>query len=81
MSKIIEGINPKKKKLVGRIVIEFDGNNVSVSHPSDPIMTFGLLEIAKLEVASRMQGPNKEENKGGKIVIPDFRMKSGEKPS
>ena len=65
-------------KQVHQIVIEFDGEQLRVKHPGDAILCLGMLRLAEHEITAKLEGHGKPENKGGKIVIPNFRMKGGE---
>ena len=64
-------------KQVHQITIEFDGAQLKVKHPGDAILCLGMLRLAEHEITAKLQGHSNPENKGGKIVIPNFRMKGG----
>ena len=55
-----------------KITIEFDGQNVKVSLPEDPVLSFGLLEVAKVHVQKKLMGL--EEKDSSQILVPNFVM-------
>ena len=55
-----------------KITIEFDGQNVKVSLPEDPVLCLGLLEVAKIKIQKKLMGF--EEKSSGRILNPNFPM-------
>ena len=39
-----------------KITITFDGNNIQVKLPDDPVLALGLLEVAKMHVQKNIMG-------------------------
>ncbi len=63
-------------KQVYQIVIELgvDDGILRVKPTNDPIQTLGMLTLAQAEILSMLKGPVPEENRGGKIIIPNLRI-------
>lgn len=51
-----------------RIVIEFNEQGISVSHPHDTILTIGLMELAKFNVLSKLKETETQESP--MIIVP-----------
>ena len=62
----------KVKRMKAKITIEFDGQNVKVSLPEDPVLCLGLLEVAKVRVKKKLMGF--EEKPSSQILTPNFPM-------
>ena len=56
-----------------QLVIQFDGQQLSVSHPNDPILCLGMLKLAEAEIIAKLTG-HKPGNEGGKIIIPNMKI-------
>ena len=62
----------RRTLMKAKITIEFDGQNVKVSLPEDPVLCLGLLEVAKIKIQKKLMGL---ENKSpDQIIVPHFPM-------
>jgi len=66
--------SPPPEKKVFKITIVFDGENLGVDHPADPILCLGMMRLAEAELIAKLSGHQKE-NKGGGIIIPNMSLK------
>ena len=49
---------------VVRITIEFtEGGGISIQHPNDPVLCFGLIEIAKIQIAKKLLSTSDENDR------------------
>lgn len=60
-------------KEVYRIIIELEDGTLHVKPTENAIQTLGMLTLATADIITRLQ-QTPEENRGGKIIIPNLRM-------
>ena len=59
------------------IIIKAGPNGVSISHPEDPVICFGLLEIAKIQIAKKLEPPKDGERPRIIELPPGTRVRGG----